>query len=442
MKLSFIIATIILVVGGIFITRNQHELIDLKLRKVKLVAKATSLGISGDPSNPDPKLRYASHIRNQVEISQNAKNLSKDLLQLVQDMEEMASAQDAGNSVDDADLQARAMELFGKLSEMSSAEIKYVIGELDQITGIPKEMEDGIKGLAIMLIAEKNPSLALDFIQKSNTRFHEQQMRSRIVTEALSLLAREDPLAAKKWLDQHGKEFSDAANSDTQISILTGSAKNNPVLAFQMLKDLDPDQMSRGAAMLAQTATTNEERTALLQAMRSELGNLDSDEQRQQVKGSFISSLTASLARGDFESSTAWLDEANFSQEENALIAGGMQYANTLQSSGEWIAWMSDHMPSEQLAGSVNNLVSEWTRNDYQSAGKWLQQAPDDAAKAPAVQAYARSVAPYEPEIAEQWALTLPASETRDQTLQMIRSQWPESDPDGKAAFEKRHGLK
>jgi hypothetical protein len=92
-------------------------------------------------------------------------------------------------------------------------------------------------------------------------------------------------------------------------------------------------------------------------------------------------------------------------------------------------------------AERVGNLVSQWTQQDYLAAGQWLTEVPDGPAKTPAVCAYAETVAEYEPQVAAQWALTLPAGEARQRTLLRIYQNWPKADAAAAAAFAKEQGL-
>lgn len=51
------------------------------------------------------------------------------------------------------------------------------------------------------------------------------------------------------------------------------------------------------------------------------------------------------------------------------------------------------------------------------------------------------AVAEYEPQVAAQWALTLPAGEARQRTLLRIYQNWPKADAAAAAAFAKEQGL-
>ena len=57
------------------------------------------------------------------------------------------------------------------------------------------------------------------------------------------------------------------------------------------------------------------------------------------------------------------------------------------------------------------------------------------------VATYAETVAEYEPQVAEQWAETLPEGKQRQETYQTIYENWPASYAAGAAAFAGSHGI-
>ena len=93
------------------------------------------------------------------------------------------------------------------------------------------------------------------------------------------------------------------------------------------------------------------------------------------------------------------------------------------------------------MTQNVENLVGQWTQQDYQAAGKWLAAAADGPAKQAAVSTYAGTVAEYEPQTAVQWALTIPAGEQRQSTFEAIYQNWPKADAEAAAVFAKQYGV-
>ena len=66
----------------------------------------------------------------------------------------------------------------------------------------------------------------------------------------------------------------------------------------------------------------------------------------------------------------------------------------------------------------------------------------DGLIKNAAINTYIIAVAPYEPDPAGQWALTLPAGPSRDGNLRIVYRDWLKKDPVAAAAFAEKHGIK
>ena len=103
---------------------------------------------------------------------------------------------------------------------------------------------------------------------------------------------------------------------------------------------------------------------------------------------------------------------------------------------------MASHLPESAMRDNVDNLIGQWTQQDYLAAGRWLTAAPEGPAKQAAVSTYAGTVAEYEPKVAVQWADTLPEGEQRRRTYETILENWPKIDSAAAEAFAAKHGLK
>ena len=97
-----------------------------------------------------------------------------------------------------------------------------------------------------------------------------------------------------------------------------------------------------------------------------------------------------------------------------------IEHWRTRDDTGKWIEWMAEKLPAGDWESKAGGLMDQWTRNDYKAAGAWLNGAAEGPAKQAAVKSYAQAVAPYDPEVAGQWARTLPAGPEREQLLEAI----------------------
>ena len=167
-------------------------------------------------------------------------------------------------------------------------------------------------------------------------------------------------------------------------------------------------------------AKTPDDRTATLAALREHLATLTDEKAKMKLSNTAMSNFASSVAREGFDAGIQWVAEANFTPAELENFADGLQGSVKSGDNGRWIEWIGEKLPPDKAAENIGNLVNNWTRNDYQAAGKWLGTAAEGPAKNAAVRSYAETVSEYEPETAAQWAMTLPPGKDRDETLKHI----------------------
>ena len=102
---------------------------------------------------------------------------------------------------------------------------------------------------------------------------------------------------------------------------------------------------------------------------------------------------------------------------------------------------MSENLPENDAKECADNLIGQWTQQDYLAAGKWLTAAPEGPGKTASVATYSVTVAEYEPQVAVQWALTLPEGAERKATLDSIYQNWPKNDAAAAAEFARKYAI-
>ena len=190
-------------------------------------------------------------------------------------------------------------------------------------------------------------------------------------------------------------------------------------------------------------AKTDEERTATLAALRGHVGTIQDTEAAGKLRDSGLHQLGSNLSSDSYDSAQKWLANAKLSPEELRSFANGIQTNGN--NNGEWIEWVGKSIPADKSNGKIQSMVRDWTENDYQAAGAWLNTTPAGPVKNTAIRSYAETVSSYEPEAAAQWAVTLPPGKDRDNTLKKIYHNWPKKDDASKAAaeaFKTEHGIK
>ncbi|MEO8613647.1 MAG: hypothetical protein ABI600_00780 [Luteolibacter sp.] len=263
-----------------------------------------------------------------------------------------------------------------------------------------------------------------------------------VIDESLGKLATEDPRAAFRWIEENAGAHPELANDGTKCSVLARVAQSDPSLAFRLLVDLGIQDMPGAFEAIVGAGRTSQERAAILTASRDHLATIHSPSERTALREEALGGLARSVSDESFETVVSWISSEKLSPEEQDFFAAGISYDTAKAETGKWIDWMAQALPADKLGDRVGDLVGQWTEQDYLAAGQWLAAAPEGPVRNFAVKSYALTVAEYEPQVAAQWALTLPAGDELDATLKGIYEYWPKNDPAGAAAFAAGHGIK
>jgi hypothetical protein len=295
-------------------------------------------------------------------------------------------------------------------------------------------MRQGIVGFSIMMLANESPEAALSLYTESSDILDMDGMGEHVISSSLSRLAERDPFAAMDWIRENGKENPDLVTNDTKAAVIAGAAKQDPAMAIQLMEELKIEDNYRAVDGIARAANTPEERLKLLETLR---GLADGKDLKQQV----LRSLGQQVIKGGYETSVEWLDQAEMNAKELEVFGEGLNYHQTQNDTGKWVEWMGETYAGNKLKERTERLMSEWTRNDFQAAGTWLNDAEDGPAKSAAVVSYAKTVAPYEPESAAQWVATLPEGKPRKDLARYVFDEWNKKDEAAAAAFSAEQGI-
>jgi len=412
MKASLLISALILAVSGLLGWKQHGQLVSVRESHRLVEEEARALGLdpnalltAGKPPLPtksgreDPAAKIAA-----------AKSFAKELIDFAKKMKE----REKSGEPPDEKFQKEVMETLSRFMELNPAQIKAVIEEFKASQDLDDETRRGIVGFAIMMLANDQPEAAIAIYTESSDMKGLEDMGSHVITSAIGKWAEKDPLAAMEWVRKNSEKHAKLITEDTKAAILAGAAKQDPKLALGMVNDLGLKESRQVANGLVRSARSAEERTALLQTLRA-------DKSQSEVAKSTLSALGGQLTNEGFEASQAWLSSANLSKDETVSIAQGISSWQSGADSGKWIEWMDGKVPDDILKAKTDDMVQQWTRNDYKAAGEWIGTLQDGTAKNSAIRSFATTVAPYEPEAAEQWANSLPEGKERDQLLETIR---------------------
>jgi len=429
MKLSLSTAALIIAIAAGLGWHGHHRLADSRERHGKLVTEATALGISIDPSHPNQSARGP---RSQENRARRHKLTTSECIAFAKDLKEAKGKQ--GDSFDQA-MRTRMMEFFDGLAALSAAELKTIFTAIHATSDLDDESRDRLASFVIQALINQHPQAALAFL----TEPHIEKSRRHYLSTALKRLAKEDPMAAIQWVRTHGKEFPDHVSDNTKRNLLSRVAVQDPKLALQLIDELVFEDRSWAVSEIVRAAKTPEARTATLQAFRDYL----STPEGKRASETRPFSPFAYSAQDGFESATSWIAAAHLSPKELDDLAWSLPNGVKPGETGRWIEWVGQTLP-DKGDFPIEIMMERWTEKDFQAAGTWLTQAAESPAKQAAVASYAKTVAPYEPETAVQWAVTLPPGRTRLIALQTIYEKWPKSDPAAKTAaeaFADQHGI-
>jgi hypothetical protein len=434
-SLKFPIATtvLILAVGGALGLMHQQRLTVLRDEQRELATQAEKLGISTETSSDSPVTK-----RQRDDRARQANAMAREFIAFGREIE--LHDQQANGESDEA-FEKRGLEMQAKLLELDASQLKVLIATLRDDKSLTSAIRQNLICYSITMIGEDHPAAALALFSESADLLSDSPIGASVVSSTLANWAKKDPLAASEWVRKNAAEHPDLANDDAKRFIISGAAENDPKLAFKLIGDMKVEDASSAVQALVEAGKTADQRTAILAALRDHLATLPEGPERDDLLQESLETMGRNLSNESFETVQSWISNSKLSPEESAQFATGLSYFNTKQDTGRWIDWMAQNLPKEAVANNVDNLVGQWTQEDYQAAGKWLAAAAEGPAKQTAVSTYAGTVAEYEPQTAVQWALTLPAGEARQATFEAIYQNWPKADAEAAAAFAKQYGV-
>lgn len=442
MKTTLIITAVLAVLIGVAGWSNQKRITSIREDQKSLQQEATRLGLSS--STGEAGTTDSPPLRPRPDREAAAKATAADIIAFAREMDAMKNA---GETPADMErFQERVLSLMERMTSLDSTQLKALVTEFRNAGDLSDETRRGLIGFAVMTLAKDYPQTAIGLFTESSDLFPNNEMNKQMVSTALGEWAKKDPNAAMEWLRANREKHSDLINEQSRRGLLAGIAQNDPKMAFQVLSELSghapsEGQVGNGISSILQAARSSPERMAALEAFREYMSNLPPGEQNQQLMRQGISQLARNMVKEGYEATTAWITAANLAPEEIEAFSDELSFNSRSSDKGKWIQWMGETLAPEKSAQQIYKMVTQWTNDDYKAAGEWLVAAPDGPSKTAAVKAYAETVGPYEPEIAAQWALTLPPGKARDTSLQRIHRQLKDKNPEAAAAFAEQHGI-
>lgn len=434
MKISIAISVLILACAAFFGYADKSRLGSLRKTHGKLAAEAAALGISIDPENPDAGALVTKRAREDKDAE--ARAAAKELLEFAKEMEDFKDS----DKEPDEKAQERIVAIMDLMLSLDASQMKILIAEFRNDTGLDEETRTGMIVFAIMTLASDHPQAALSLFTEGGDLLGDGMMGAHVLSSSLASWASTDPDGALEWVRENGKKHPDLITDDVKAGLVKGAATKDMKLAFDLIAELKMDSPSSALGGIAQGIRTPEERGEYLKLVRAY------NEANPDEKGGMAAyHLAEGIAKDGFEKGSKWIAEQNLSGEEIGEFSSSIADSAKGAEKGRWISWIGENLSGETRDNQVSGAVQNWTRTDYSAAGEWLAAAPEGPTKTASVKGYVEAVAKYDPQTATQWALTLPEGEERANSLEGIHSNMPKETPAEKAArqeFKEQHGIK
>lgn len=245
-----------------------------------------------------------------------------------------------------------------------------------------------------------------------------------LVHHSLEQLATEDASAALDWLRAKGGKHPEFVNDVARAKVLTAVAAGDPQRAFREIGQVGIAEPQDAIAGIMRAGQTPAQRLAVIAALRGHLASLSDERLKKERSDAAITELAGSALKGGDAAARQWVTAARLTPTEMEAFSRKIALEDMdPREIGGWVECLAGAGAETFPGQPVHRMVEYWTRMDYRAAGEWLISTADGPAKQASIRAYAETVAKYEPEVAEQWAMTLPAGKDRDETLAKIRSE-------------------
>lgn len=427
MVTSLRISAIILAVAAIVGWRIDARLARTRAEENVLAAEAARLGISAGDTHPARKVRPSRTAR-----AQEAKQLAVAYIALPKAKQRIViPSVEYGTDVERqiATLDTSQLKIF--LADVLAAM------ELDR-TIVPERVNSLLTNLARI-----DPRSALDLFTK-HASVCRKDLGSDVVSTALGVWAKDDPVAAAEWVKENAGEFPEALSGQSLSNVFYWATEKDPRLAFTLLATMGLNDSHTFSALCAivNAAATDEQRNATLASLREYREVHKNDKEARQVADQIVGNFSRPFEKDGFEAGCKWLASAKLTPKELDRFCGELTRNYDGEERIQWIEWIGGNLPSDRGDQHIINLIGGWTEQDYEAAGKWLTAASDGPTKNAAIRGYALTIFEHDPAVSMQWIKTLPPGEQRQNTLRYIHDNYLQNDPEAAAAFKAEHGLK
>jgi hypothetical protein len=414
---SWCVTAFILAGGGVSGWRNHQAIARERVELERLEAGASS----GESPERGGRSRPSMQAREEI-----AKDFA---CRLIKHWNEFPPKKEQGDEA----VKGR-LDLFIEWDRLDSRQLKIVIAALRADVDLPEDERRTLVGLAINYLAHVDPSSVLEMAYSPEWRelIQGKLWGGGLVPSAIACLARKDLDGALTWLREH-PEWNEKNMKRMLVEIV---AKQDTKRALELAWDYGDDSLSFRLI----DGKPQSEWLSLLTAMREKATGA-SAAKGGKFRDKLLGGIASQLSEAGPAAAKDWLDQAALNEAEALAFLGGISNAQDDEHAGEWIEWAAARLPAKKISSDVESIAWTWTKKDYKAVGEWLNQAAEGPVKLAVVKAYAEMVAFQDPEIAAQWAVTLPAGKDRDRVLKRVRDEWKKKDEAAAAEFARKNGM-
>jgi hypothetical protein len=438
MKAPITLTILILAVGLFWGVHESRMVSALRLKHSKVSLQAAALGLSTDISE-SATVRKVSN-RKREDSERNIKEFANKLVALAKEIEALKKI---GTEPDDT-MRKRSSEIYDVLKSLNGDELKILIAELSNRTDISDELRKEKISSALLKLAKIHPEAALTIFTQSSDLMKDNSMTGHIISTALEHWATDHPSAALEWIKKTEEKYPNLINIYNRAAVVQGVAKEDIGLAVQLMCEMEiknKDDYEPLIRFIDVEAKTPEQKAELLALLRKNVGTSNDKEGAAKMLDLGLETMFMNASASGFEQTMKWIESAGLSPAELDKYTSDLNFHfdAVKVDARKWLNWLSSEQTSGKVSNkTVNHLVSNCTKTDYVAAGEWLTSIPTGPLKETATMSYLQTVAPYDSEVAAQWADTLPATQ-RVEALKSIHRQI--KDKAAAEAFLKTHGI-
>lgn len=407
MKISIAISLLILAVAALIGWRDHHELAGLRAENFRLRGEAAMMGITLDEPS-EAERRTKSERSDKLAV---AHQTALDIIVLAKELERLRESGDPT----DAAMQDRILEALEILGSLNTEQLKVMIEAFREEEGLTDGSRWMLISVSLQALSERNPKVALDLLVGQVDAFGDVRGRSALILSSISKWSETDPSGALAWVRASSPDLM-GGHEPMEAALVHGAARTDLRLALGMIREFGISDISGVVTKIAGDLRTPGERANLLRLMKEQPETFG----QKEINGALVT-MGREIGKSGYEEGTRWIKENGFNESEiTNLIAGGMASHAKGGETGRWVEWMGENLSEAPRERFISSQITDWTRKDHRAAGVWLAALPDGPAKHPAVAAFAKTVAPYDPQIATEWAMTLPPGNQRDVILKEV----------------------